>query len=98
MPVANTGGIVPAFAGGYAPASRGWRGAEYSNQNKLHNNWNVCFSHGFEVENGHTSATCEWRKMDHQEGFTCLNAQGYIDAEYDPCTRGMHKNVLPTNF
>jgi hypothetical protein len=44
------------------------------------------------------SAMCKYRKMDHQEGFTCKNAQGYIDAGYAPCMKGMHKNVLPTNF
>jgi hypothetical protein len=29
-----------------------------SNITKKHNNWNVCFSCGFDVEDGHTSATC----------------------------------------
>jgi hypothetical protein len=98
VPGANTGGVAPVFASGYAPAGRGQRNPEYSNQNKLHNNWNMCYSHGFDVENGHTSATCEYRKMDHQEGFTRKNAQGYIDAGYASCTKGMHKNVLPMNF
>jgi hypothetical protein len=32
---------------------------------KIHNNWNVCFLCGFDVEDGHTSKTCpaHWRKM-----------------------------------
>ncbi len=98
MPGANTGGVAPVFAGGYAPAGRGRRNPEYSNQNKLYNNWNMCYSHGFNVKNMHTSATCEYRKMNHQEGFTRKNVQGYIDVGYAPCTKGMHKNVLPTNF
>jgi hypothetical protein len=98
MPVAKTGGVAPMFAGGYAPAGRGRRGAEYSNRNKLHNNWNACYSRGFDVKNGHTPAMCEWGKLEHQEGFTRDNAQGYIDVGYAPCTRGMHKNVLPMNF
>jgi hypothetical protein len=97
-PGASTGGVAPVFAGGYAPAGRGQCNPEYSNQNKLHNNWNMCYSHKFDVTNGHTSTTYEYRKMDHLEGFTSENMQGYIDVGYAPCMKGMHKNVLLTNF
>ena len=55
-----------------------------------YNNWNVCYSHGFDVEDGHNSATCGNRKMDHQNWFTRDNAQAYIDAGYAPTTRGLH--------
>ena len=55
----------------------------YSNRNKIFNNWNVCYSHGFDVNDNCNLTTCGWRKMDHQEGFTCKNEQGYIDTEYD---------------
>ena len=73
------------------------RRPEFSNTTKQYANWNVCFTCGFDVEEGHTSATCpiEWRKPNHQENFNCANAQQYITAGYKPCQKGMHKNVLP---
>jgi len=49
----------------------------HSNIVKMYANWNVCFTCGFDVEDGHTSKTCpaHWRKMNHQEGYTQENAQ-----------------------
>ncbi len=66
--------------------------------NKVHNHWNVCFSCGFDVEDGHTSQTCpaHWRKMNHQDAYMRKNAQQFISPGYDPCTKGMHKTVLPS--
>ncbi len=57
------------------------------------------YLHGFDVEDGHTSMTCpaHCRKHTHVEGFTRANSQSYIRTGYDACTKGMHKNVLPTN-
>jgi hypothetical protein len=39
-------------------------------------NWNVCFLCGFEMAEGHTSATCpfEWCKPNHQVGYTIRNS------------------------
>jgi hypothetical protein len=34
-------------------------------------------------------------KTDHQVGFTCGNAQQWINQGYVPCTKRMHKNKLP---
>ncbi len=67
-----------------------------SNLTKRHANWNVCWLCGFDMEDGHTSATCptHWRKTDHQVGFTCGNAQQWINQGYAPCTKGMHKTKL----
>jgi hypothetical protein len=67
---------------------------------KKHANWNVCWSCGFDVEDGHTSATCptHWQKTDHQVGFTRETAQQWINQGYKPCTKGMHKTTLPTCF
>jgi hypothetical protein len=62
---------------------------------KLHNNWNACFSCGFDIKDGHTSITCPFKWWNHQDSFTCRNAQQFIVAGYDPCTKGMHKRVLP---
>jgi hypothetical protein len=58
-------------------------------------NWNACFLCGFDVEDGHTLATCpmEWRKPNHQVGYTCANAATY--AAYGPCTKGQHKTQFP---
>ncbi len=68
---------------------------DFSNIYKLHNNWNACFSCGFDIEDGHTSITCPFKRWNHQDSFTCGNAQQFIAAGYDPCTKGMHKTVLP---
>jgi hypothetical protein len=69
----------------------------YSNIIKKHANWNVCFSCGFDVEDGHTSKTCPtpWRRANHQEGFDRNNLGQYIAAGYDACTKAMHKSQLP---
>ena len=65
---------------------------------KRYANMNVCFSCGFDVENGHTSRTCPqaWRRANHQEAYDRSNAQQYIDAGYDACTKAKHKTQLPT--
>jgi len=70
----------------------------YSNIIKRYANWNVCFSCGFDVENGHTSKTCPapWRRANHQEGYTRENSGQYISAGYDACTKAMHKSQLQT--
>jgi hypothetical protein len=58
-------------------------------------NWNACFSCGFYVAEGHTSATCpfEWRKSNHQVGYTCENTS--LCAAYGPSTKGQHKTQFP---
>ena len=60
-------------------------------------NNNMCYSCGFDVEDGHTSVTCpqEWQKTNHQEAYTRENAQGYIAAGWDACTKRKHKNLFP---
>jgi hypothetical protein len=90
------GGVVP-FQPAVPTGQPQVRRAEYSNIYKRHNNWNVCFSCGFDIEDGHTSMTCPFRKANHQQSFSRENAQQFISAGYDPCTRGMHKTVLPTH-
>ncbi len=68
----------------------------FSNTVKSYANWNVCYSCGFDVEDGPTSVTCHksWRKPSHQDGFTCTTAQEYLNAGWDPCNKGMHKSQL----
>jgi hypothetical protein len=60
---------------------------------KAFTNWNVCYLCGFNIEDGHTSVACPhtWRKTNHQEGFNRNNVQAYLNAGWDPSTKGMHK-------
>jgi hypothetical protein len=69
----------------------------YLNIIKMYSNWNVCFSCGFDVKDGHTSKVCPapWRRANHQEGFNRNNVGQYIAAGYDACTKAMHKSQLP---
>ena len=62
----------------------------YSNILKVYVNWNICFSCGFDVEDGHTSKTCPalWRRANHQVGFDRTNASQNI-------LKVMHKSQLP---
>ena len=66
----------------------------YLNIIKRYSNSSVCFSCGFDVEDGHTSNTCPapWRRANHQEGFDRNTAGQYIAAGYD---KAMHKSQLP---
>ncbi len=73
----------------------------HSNIYKCYYNQNVCFSCGFDVEDGHTSHTCPFRKLNHQTSYTCKNAQQFIAAgcvcvSRPPVTRGVTvKRAIP---
>ena len=58
----------------------------------------MCFPHGFDVEEQHTSATCNNRKPGHQEGFNRLNYMEYDRANHNYCKKAMHKTMYPQNF
>ncbi len=95
-------GGIPPFVNGlpmaFVPPTGACVNAPFqSNLTKRYANWNVCWSCGFDVEDGHTSVTCPIHrcKTDHQGGFTCGNAQQWINHGYAPCTKGMHKTKLP---
>jgi hypothetical protein len=88
-------GSIPPFVNGPPAAVVPPTGARMnaplqSNTTKRYANWNVCWSCGFDVEDGHTSATCptHWPKTNHQVGFTWGNAQQWINQGYSPCTKG----------
>jgi hypothetical protein len=68
---------------------------DFSNIYKIHNNWNACFSCGFDIKDGHTSITCPFKRWNHQDLFTCGNAQQFIAEGYNLYTKGMHKTALP---
>ena len=82
------------MAGGNQAA---FRAPAYSNIVKQFVNWNICFLCGFDINDGHTSQTCptHWQKMNHQVGFTRKNPHQWINAEYDPGTKAMHKTQFP---
>ena len=64
---------------------------------KYFNNWNVCFSCGFDVPNWHTSKTCQWRKEGHCEEVDRSNAKAYKAAGHNVTMKGSHKTQLPVN-
>jgi hypothetical protein len=72
--------------------------ANFFNIYKRYKNWTMCYSCGFDVEDGHTLMTYSFWKASHQTGFTHENAQQYIAAGHDPCTKVMHNLVLPTSW
>jgi hypothetical protein len=68
----------------------------HSSVNKIYGNWNACYLCGFDIKDGHSSMTCprDWHKPTHIKAFTHGNAQSYIAADYNCCTKGIHKTVL----
>lgn len=68
----------------------------HSNVTKRFNNWNACYSCGFDVADWHMSHTCNNRKPSHDESYTRANAQMFLNRG-DPhvCTAGIHKTQLP---
>ncbi len=91
VPFGRGGAQIPPFPGGQQKPQN----PDFSNIYKRFNNWNVCFSCRFDIEDGHTSLTCPFKKANHQTLYVRKNAQQFIAAGYNPCTRGMHKMVLP---
>ena len=94
----GSNGGIPITPGGAGfvgqPATQA---AAYLNITKMFANWNVCYTCGFDIEDGHTLVTCPrgWCKPNHQEGFDRNNAQAYINAGWKPSTKGRHKTQFP---
>ncbi len=90
--------MIP-YGGGIAQPPPGMqqrrKKTDFSNIYKIHNNRNVCCSCGFNIKDGHTSITRPLKRWNHQDLFTHRNTQQFIAAGYNPCTKGMHKTVLP---
>ena len=92
---------VPAYGGGTVATSvltGGTNVPAAPNVVKLYNNWNMCHSCGWDVEDSHTSATCPlgWRRAGHQAGCTRENYQQYAAQGYPPRMKGAHKTQLPS--
>ncbi len=51
-------------------------------------NWNYCSTHGGDIEDWHTSATCGYWRPAHNPNVTRANIMGGLVA-------GMHKTILP---
>ena len=99
QPFSSTPSMQPFQQGPINGAQQNRRTAPaYLNIVKRFANMNVCFSCGFDIKDGHNSTTCPplWRRPNHQVGFTRSNAQQYINAGYDACTRAMHKTQYLT--
>ena len=86
------GAIPPPAAQTQAPKPAA---AAYSNTTKTFNNWEMCYSCGWDVEEGHNSMTCQNRKTGHQVGCTRANAPQYIAASHWCSKKAMHKVNLP---
>jgi hypothetical protein len=68
----------------------------HSNVTKRFNNWNACYSCGFDVADWHNSQTCNNRKPSHNEAYTRANAQDFLNrGDLGVCTAGIHKTQLP---
>jgi hypothetical protein len=69
----------------------------FSNTTKYFNNWNMCYSCGWDVPHWHTSQSCNNRAPGHQDGCTRKNAQAYMTAGHRVSKKAMHKTSLPPN-
>ena len=100
-PPMQYGSNVPPVAGTIpppaVPAAPDRNRPAFSNTTKYFNNWNMCFSCGWDVPIWHTSKTCDNKCYGHQDGCDRQNAQAYIAAGHRVSKRGMHKTQLPTN-
>ena len=77
------------------PTRRG--GTSTPNPNKKYNNWNMCYSCGYDIPIWYTSATCDNRKHGHQVGCTRANVEQYTTGGHYVSTQGAHKVNLPVN-
>ena len=66
---------------------------------KYYNNWNMCYSCGFDVPLWHTSKTCpqECRRAGHQENCDRGNYKGYLQAGHNVRVKKEDAHILPTN-
>ena len=101
-PTGRAEAMVPYAGGGQGvPQVGGMQTAQrinppHSNITKRFNNWNACYSCGFDVADWHNSQTCNNRKPSHNENYTRSNAQGFLNrGDLNVCTAGIHKTQLP---
>jgi hypothetical protein len=85
----------PNLGGGTEPFGAQLQFQNTPNPIKRYANWNACFSCGFNVEDGHTSATCPTflHKHNYQVKHMHDNVAAY--AVYEPSAKGRQKTQLP---
>jgi hypothetical protein len=93
-----TGQHIPYIPAGYQPNQQAPPAPKFSNIVKDCTNTNVCFMHGFDMEEWHTSATCNIWKPGHQERFTGANFMEYEHANHQFCCKAMHKTMYLPRF
>ncbi len=71
---------------------------KHSNIINTFTNQNMCYTCGFDVEDWHTSATCNCKKLGHQDGFTHSNYMEYACANHLFCRKAMHKTMYFSSF
>ena len=98
LPYVGGTGIIPYIPVGIQPPAQLPANTRYFNITKSYANQNLCYSCGFDVEDCHTSATCNGRKTGHQEGFTCSNYMEYEHVNHPFCKKAMHKTIYPGHF
>eukprot|EP00804_Cyclotella_cryptica_P011139 CCRYP_020834-RA/>CCRYP_020834-RA protein AED:0.37 eAED:0.22 QI:0/0/0/0.66/1/1/3/0/880 len=76
-PAPSAGGYIPPPT---IPSTGTIDKPAFSNTTKYYNNWNMCYSCGWDVPQWHTSQTCNNRVPGHQEGCNRANAQAYMTA------------------
>ncbi len=96
LPVSYAGMIPYIPAGIHSPLQQQY--PKYSNIAKTFANQNVCYTCGFDVEDWHTSATCNRKKPGHQDGFTCSNYMEYARTNHPFCRKAVHKTMYPSSF
>ncbi len=87
--------VIPYIPAGVNPPQRNQR---FSNIVKVFANQNMCYTCGFDVEDWHMSATCNKKKLGHQDGFTHSNYMEYERANHPFCCKAMHKTMYPSSF
>ena len=90
-------GIIPYIPAGFQPHCHQCN-PNFLNVANVFANQNVCFLCGFDVEDGHTSATCVNKKVGRQDRFTSSNYTQYERANHPFFRKGMHKTMYPRNF
>ncbi len=88
--------MIPYIPAGVQPPQQ-WEHIHFSNIVKTlvknFANQNICYSCGFDVEDWHTSATCNQKKRGHQDGFNRANYMEYKYTNHPFCRKAMHKTV-----
>eukprot|EP00804_Cyclotella_cryptica_P010472 CCRYP_012303-RA/>CCRYP_012303-RA protein AED:0.45 eAED:0.14 QI:0/0/0/0.6/1/1/5/0/1176 len=92
---------VPTVGGYITPPSMPTAGAikktPYSNTTKFFNNWNMCYSCGWDVPQWHNSHTCADHVPGHQEGCTRANAQAYMTAGHQEEEDDDEQTIVTSN-